>query len=120
NFNNTANANVNTLISTWSYLYAGGGFDALINGTLTLTRIGKYSSNGTLPWDTLAASPNDEINAFAVYNTHLIAGGKFTTFGGAANRVAIRNTTVGIDEPGENIIAKDFFPNPMVEEAVLK
>ncbi len=120
NFNNTAGANVNALLATFSYLYAGGGFDALINGSLTLSRIGKYSGNGTSSWDTLAASPNSDINAFTVYNTHLIAGGKFITFGGAANRVAIRGLTVGIDEADQNLISKDFFPNPVVEEALLK
>ncbi len=117
-FNNTAGANVNTLLPTFSFLYAGGGFDALVNGTLPLSRIGKY--NWASSWDTVVSSPNNDINAFAIYNTHLIAGGKFTTFGVAANRVAIRNTNVGIDEQEENIVVKDFFPNPVVEEALLK
>ncbi len=118
NFNNTAGANVNALLSTYYYLYAGGGFDATINGTLPVSRIAKYNWGNS--WDTLAVSPNSDINAFTVLGTHLIAGGKFTTFGVAANRVAIRNTTVGVDELEENIVTKDFFPNPMVENALLK
>jgi len=61
------------------------------------------------------------VNALTGYQGYLVAAGKFTTTGsGNANRIAYRNMSIGIDEINENILSADFFPNPVIENAVLK
>ena len=118
-FNQTAGANVNTLLSTSNYLFAGGGFSATVMGN-SFSKLGKY--NGSSIWDSVGVSFNNDVNALTSFNGNLVAGGKFTSLGSAgnANRIAWRNLSIGIDEVDENILVRDFYPNPLLTSAVLK
>ena len=59
--------------------------------------------------------------ALGTYGNRLVAGGTFTTINGVTcTNIAIRSTTVGIDEISDNVTDYTFFPSPMTDMATLR
>jgi len=96
-----------------SILYAGGLFTA---GTHTSSNIAKRTKG--IDWDS-AGTPTfgAVIRALCFYNGYLVAGGDFSSPG---TYVARYSTTVGVEEPADNIILNTVYPNPIIKEALLK
>ena len=114
---NSAPGDVNTLLSTSSYLFAGGGFTATIPPSIS--KLGKY--DGTSNWDSAGVLPNNDVIALANFNGNLVIGGKFTSLGAvSANRIAMRDYTLGIENENEAVLANDFFPNPLSDHSLLR
>ena len=62
---------------------------------------------------------NDRVETFAIYNSDLYAGGKFTTAGsGSANHVA-RLTIAASVEDAETVHDVNIFPNPTTNELTI-
>ena len=118
NYNTTANANVYALYSTAPFLFSGGGFSLTV-GSNNISKLARY--NGAAPWDSVGAVADNDINAITSLNGQLVIGGKFTTINSTSMKyVAIRNNLIGIEEQDENILVREFFPNPFSKEAILK
>ncbi|MCX6292340.1 MAG: T9SS type A sorting domain-containing protein [Bacteroidetes bacterium] len=107
-------------LPTFSYLYAGGGFNIPVNipSPHNVISVGKFNNSY---WDSVGTGMNADVLALTVFNGVLHSGGAFITADGvSAKYVARRNVTVGIDETDSRIITKEFFPNPLVEYSILK
>ena len=88
-------------------------------GSTNISKLGRY--NGSAPWDSVGATPDNDVMAITTLNAHLVIGGKFTMVNSSSMKhVAMRADLIGIDEPEENIIAKNFYPNPFENEAILR
>ncbi len=118
NYNTTASANVYALCSTAPFLYSGGGFSLTV-GSNNISKLARY--NGSAPWDSVGAAPDNDVTAITTLDNHLVIGGKFTMVNSTSmNHVAMRADLIGIEEPDANVISKNFFPNPFENEAILK
>ena len=118
NFNSTAGGNVNVLLATSNYLFAGGGFTATVSSN-NISRLARY--DGVTFWDSVGVTPNSDVNSLTPFNNSLVAGGKFTSIGaaGTANRVAWRDLSLVVDELNEEVLSIEFFPNPLIKNAML-
>lgn len=119
NFNSTAGGNVNVLLATSNYLFAGGGFTATVSSN-NISKLARY--DGVTFWDSVGVTPNSDVNSLTPFNNSLVAGGKFTSLGsaGTANRVAWRDFSLVVDELNKEILSIDFYPNPLVTSSILK
>ncbi len=105
------------LLPTYSFLYSGGGFNITVSGH-SVKSVAKFQGSF---WDSVGTGMDNDVLALTIYNGLLQAGGSFLNADGfAAKCVATRNILIGIDEPNETIISKDFFPNPFIDQATLK
>jgi hypothetical protein len=101
---------------TYNYLYVGGDFSIIVSGH-TVKSVAKF--NGSF-WDSTGTGMDAAVNALTVYNGNLYAGGDFLNAeSNSAKYVARRNVLVGIEEMNSPVIAKNFFPNPLMTEALL-
>ena len=109
-FSSGATDQINTFLSTSDYLYAGGVFT--VSGIHTATNVTKRSTS--LPWDTVGVTFNNAVNAFAIYNGSLVAGGQFTLANGTTvNHIAINDGVLVSDNSMENSSVNcRIYPNP--------
>lgn len=92
-------------------IYAGGVFTVQsVSNLAKKTITGPWAAEGTNTF-------NNAVLAMCFFNGYVVAGGDFTSPGTNVARFA---TTIGIDELNENIIVNSVFPNPVINEALLK
>ena len=114
---NPINNYVSALLATPSRLFCGGSFTATTNGT-SLPHFFRY--DGGTPFTALGQGFNGNVLAFANNNGVIIAGGSYTTAGGvAASNIAKSSTTIDVNEINNAIVESVFYPNPMINEALL-
>jgi hypothetical protein len=107
-------------LPTYSYLYAGGGFNINVNVPTPHSVISVAKFNNFY-WDSVGTGMDGDVLSLTVLNGVLIAGGNFLHAESLpAKYIARRNTTVGIEETNDNILVNIIYPNPMMEEAILK
>ena len=114
-FNNFAGTKVSSFIATSSAdtgdIVAGGVFTVQTATNLAIKPIGA-------PWSNVGTNTfNNGVLALCYFSGYLVAGGDFTSPGTNVARYA---TTIGIDEVNENVIVNSVFPNPVINEAILK
>lgn len=109
-FSSGVSDQINTFLSTSDFIYAGGAFT--VAGIHTATNVTKRSTS--LPWDTVGVTFNNAVNAFAIYNGSLVAGGQFTFANGTSvNHIAINDGVLVSDNARENSSVKCMiYPNP--------
>ncbi|MBK7851014.1 MAG: hypothetical protein IPJ66_07705 [Bacteroidetes bacterium] len=121
----TQPSKVYAILPTYSKLFTGGEFTVSATWGAGQTRVATNIAQKAYntPWDTLSAtfSAAAKVYALGTYTNRLVAGGTFTSINGVTcTNIAIRSTTVGIDEVSENVTDFTFFPSPMMENATLR
>ncbi|HNP48624.1 MAG TPA: T9SS type A sorting domain-containing protein [Bacteroidia bacterium] len=116
---------VYAILPTATKLFTGGQFSVSATWGAGQTRVSNNISQKayTTPWDTMSATFSAGATVFALgtYGNRLVAGGTFTTINGVTcTNIAIRSTTVGIDEISDNVTDYTFFPSPMTDMATLR
>ncbi|HRH67828.1 MAG TPA: hypothetical protein PLU53_16145, partial [Bacteroidia bacterium] len=121
----TSPSKVYAILTSWSKIFTGGEFTVSATWGAGQTRVStNISQKGyNTPWDTLSAtfSAGAKVFSLGTYGGRLVAGGTFSTINGISmTNIAIRSTTVGIDEISDNVTDYKFFPSPMSEQATLR
>ena len=107
------NADVNTMKKIGNDLYVGGNFT--MAGGLYSPFIAKWDGAVWSDAGSVAANQFDlSVDAFATYNSHVFAAGRFSTFGSdtSANHIARSSFTVGLDDKINKDKRVIVYPNP--------
>lgn len=100
---------IHTLSVLNNKLVISGGFDRAVFGTDTMHCQAVVSYDGTM-LDTLGGGlPNEEVEALAIYNGQLFAGGGPTN---TSSYIASYNLSTAVQEINQPTVSINIFPNP--------